>query len=95
KLNEIRKVADQITVLRDGMTVKTLYCHADEISEDIIIRNMVGRDLEDRYPPRSVPIGETILEVKNWNSNHQQHRDRQVLHNINVTFRKGEFGAPC
>jgi len=90
KLNEIRKVADQITVLRDGMTVKTLDCHADEISEDIIIRNMVGRDLEDRYPPRSVPIGETILEVKNWNAYHQQHRDRQVLHNINITVRKGE-----
>ncbi|WP_280170668.1 sugar ABC transporter ATP-binding protein GguA [Agrobacterium pusense] len=90
KLNEVRKVADQITVLRDGMTVKTLDCHKEEISEDVIIRNMVGRDLEDRYPPRDVPIGETILEVKNWNAYHQQHRDRQVLHDINVTVRKGE-----
>lgn len=90
KLNEVRKVADQITVLRDGMTVKTLDCHQEEISEDVIIRNMVGRDLEDRYPPRDVPIGETILEVKNWNAYHQQHRDRQVLHDINVTVRKGE-----
>lgn len=90
KLNEVRKVADQITVLRDGMTVKTLDCHEEEISEDVIIRNMVGRDLEDRYPPRDVPIGETILEVKNWNAYHQQHRDRQVLHDINVTVRKGE-----
>jgi putative multiple sugar transport system ATP-binding protein len=43
KLNEIRKVADQITVLRDGMTVKTLDCRTDEISEDVIIKNMVGR----------------------------------------------------
>ncbi|MBA4777473.1 MAG: sugar ABC transporter ATP-binding protein [Rhizobiales bacterium] len=90
KLNEVRKVADQITVLRDGMTVKTLDCHQEEISEDVIIRNMVGRDLEDRYPPRDVPIGETIFEVKNWNAYHQQHRDRQVLHDINVTVRKGE-----
>ncbi|WP_425643198.1 sugar ABC transporter ATP-binding protein GguA [Agrobacterium tumefaciens] len=90
KLNEVRKVADQITVLRDGMTVKTLDCHQEEISEDVIIRNMVGRDLEDRYPPRDVPIGETILEVKNWNVYHQQHRDRKVLHDINVTVRKGE-----
>ncbi|WP_421611501.1 sugar ABC transporter ATP-binding protein GguA [Agrobacterium tumefaciens] len=90
KLNEVRKVADQITVLRDGMTVKTLDCHQEEISEDVIIRNMVGRDLEDRYPPRDVPIGETILEVKNWNAYHQQHRDRKVLHDINVTVRKGE-----
>lgn len=90
KLNEVRKVADQITVLRDGMTVKTLDCHNEEISEDVIIRNMVGRDLEDRYPPRDVPIGETILEVKNWNAFHQQHRDSQVLHDINVNVRKGE-----
>ncbi len=90
KLNEVRKVADQITVLRDGMTVKTLDCHNEEISEDVIIRNMVGRDLEDRYPPRDVLIGETILEVKNWNAYHQQHRDRQVLHDINVNVRKGE-----
>ena len=90
KLNEVRKVADSITVLRDGMTVKTLDCQKEEVSEDIIIRNMVGRELADRYPPRSVPIGETILEVKNWNAFHQQHRDRQVLHDINVTVRKGE-----
>ena len=90
KLNEVRKVADQITVLRDGMTVKTLDCHKEEISEEVIIRNMVGRDMEDRYPPRDVPIGETILEVKNWNAFHAQHRDRQVLHDINLTVRKGE-----
>ncbi|TWB61222.1 multiple monosaccharide ABC transporter ATP-binding protein [Rhizobium sp. ERR 922] len=90
KLNEVRKVADQITVLRDGMTVKALDCHEEEISEDIIIRNMVGRELADRYPPRSVPIGETIFEVKNWNAFHQQHRDRQVLHDININVRKGE-----
>ncbi|WP_455872452.1 ATP-binding cassette domain-containing protein [Rhizobium yanglingense] len=90
KLNEVRKVADQITVLRDGMTVKTMDCHTEEISEDIIIKNMVGRELADRYPPRSVPIGETILEVKNWNAYHQHHRDRQVLHNVNISVRKGE-----
>src|SRR5690606_11044357 len=90
KISEVSSVADQITVLRDGMTVKTLDCHKEEISEEVIIRNMVGRDMDDRYPPRDVPIGETILEVKNWNAFHQHHRDRQVLHDINVTVRKGE-----
>ena len=40
KLNEVRKVADQITVLRDGMTVKSLDCQTEEISEDIIIKNI-------------------------------------------------------
>ncbi|MDX3927188.1 MAG: sugar ABC transporter ATP-binding protein [Shinella sp.] len=90
KLNEISKVADQITVLRDGTTVETMDCHAEAISEDRIIRNMVGRPLADRYPARSVPIGETIFEVRNWNAFHQQHRDRQVLHDVNISIRRGE-----
>jgi putative multiple sugar transport system ATP-binding protein len=90
KLNEIRKVADQITILRDGGTVGTLDCHKEDISEDTIIKGMVGRDMEDRYPPRDVPIGETILEVKNWNVYHQNHRDRKFLHDIAFHVRAGE-----
>src|SRR6185436_11502859 len=43
KLNEVSKVADSITVLRDGGTVETMDCRAEAISEDRIIRNMVGR----------------------------------------------------
>ncbi len=90
KLNEIRKVADQITILRDGGTVETLDCHGADISEDRIIRGMVGRAMEDRYPPRQPKIGETLLEVKNWNVFHQNHRDRQFLHDVNFTVRSGE-----
>jgi putative multiple sugar transport system ATP-binding protein len=90
KLNEIRKVADQITILRDGGTVGTLDCHKEDISEDTIIKGMVGRDMEDRYPPRDVPIGETILEVKNWNVYHQNHRDRKFLHDVAFHVRAGE-----
>ncbi|WP_115671470.1 multiple monosaccharide ABC transporter ATP-binding protein [Ciceribacter selenitireducens] len=90
KLNEIRKVADQITILRDGGAVETLDCHTQEITEDRIIRGMVGRAMEDRYPPREPKIGETLLEVKNWNVFHQNHRDRQFLHDVNFTVRAGE-----
>ena len=90
KLNEIKKVADKITILRDGGTVETLDCHNEDISEDRIIKGMVGRDMEDRYPPREPKIGETLLEVKNWNVFHQHHRDRQFLHNVNFNVRAGE-----
>ncbi|CAN7424439.1 sugar ABC transporter ATP-binding protein [Pararhizobium sp. LjRoot255] len=90
KLNEIKKVADKITILRDGGTVETLDCHSEDISEDRIIKGMVGRDMEDRYPPREPKIGETLLEVKNWNVFHQQHRDRQFLHNVNFNVHAGE-----
>ena len=50
KLNEIGRVADRITVIRDGATVSTLDTH--EISEERIIRDMVGRDMAHRYPTR-------------------------------------------
>ena len=52
KLNEIAQVADSITVLRDGTTVETIDCHREPISEDRIIKSMVGREMSDRYPPR-------------------------------------------
>ncbi|OHV81291.1 multiple monosaccharide ABC transporter ATP-binding protein [Ensifer sp. LCM 4579] len=90
KLNEIKKVADQITILRDGGTVETLDCHKEDVGEDRIIKGMVGRALEDRYPPREPKIGDTLLEVKNWNVFHQQHRDRQFLHDVSFKVRAGE-----
>ncbi len=90
KLNEIKKVADKITIIRDGGTVETLDCHSEDISEDRIIKGMVGRDMEDRYPPREPKVGETLLEVKNWNVFHQHHRDRQFLHDVNFNVRAGE-----
>jgi putative multiple sugar transport system ATP-binding protein len=90
KLNEISKVADRITVLRDGMTVDTLDCHAEKISEDRIIKAMVGRELTDRFPPRSATIGEPIFEVKNWSCYHPLHADRQMIKNIDLNVRAGE-----
>ena len=61
KLNELAKVADSITVLRDGTTVETLDCQAEKVSEGRIIKSMVGREMSDRYPPRTPKIGETSL----------------------------------
>jgi putative multiple sugar transport system ATP-binding protein len=90
KLNEISKVADRITVLRDGMTVDTLDCHAEKISEDRIIKAMVGRELTDRFPPRNATIGEPIFEVKNWSCYHPLHADRQMIKNVDLHVRKGE-----
>ena len=65
KLNEISYVADKITVIRDGSTIETLDKEVDEISEDRIIKGMVGREIVDRFPKRSHKIGEVCFEVKN------------------------------
>ena len=70
KLNEMAKVADPITVIRDGATVETIDCHAEKISEGRIIKSMVGREMSDRYPPRTPKIGERLFEVKNWRVEH-------------------------
>ena len=91
KLNEISKVADQITILRDGTTVETLDCHSTTINEDRIIQGMVGRDMAHRYPPREPKIGDVLMEVKGWNAHHHLHADRAVVKNINLTVRKGEI----
>ena len=90
KLSEVNKVADSITILRDGTTIETLDCQKDKITEDRIIRGMVGRDLIHRFPPRDSKIGETIFEIRDWNVYHPLHEDRKVSNNINITVRKGE-----
>ncbi|MFP5106207.1 multiple monosaccharide ABC transporter ATP-binding protein [Neobacillus sp. C211] len=91
KLNEISKVADSITILRDGQTVETLDMKIDKISEDRIIKGMVGRELTNRYPKRDAKIGNTIFEVKNWNVFHEMHTNQKLIDNVNIHIRKGEI----
>ena len=90
KLNEISRISDSITVLRDGATIETLNVKEDHITEDRIIKGMVGRELTDRYPKRDAAIGDTIFEVKNWNVYHHLHSERKVIKNINFHVKKGE-----
>jgi len=88
KLNEIKRVADQITVIRDGQSIETM--NKADITEDRIVTSMVGRTLENRYPHREPKIGETIFEVKNWSVYHPLHPERQVIKNVNIHVKKGE-----
>jgi len=91
KLNEIRQVADRITVLRDGATVSTHDCSLAPISEDKIVQFMVGRNLSRRYPERARNPGDVLMEVRNWNAWHPDFADRQILKNVNFSVRKGEI----
>jgi len=90
KLSEVSKVADSITILRDGATIETLNSHKDTVAEDRIIRGMVGRDMTHRFPPRDSQVGEVIFEVKDWNAYHPLHENRKVSDNVNLQVRKGE-----
>ncbi|ORE93417.1 ABC transporter related protein [Stappia sp. 22II-S9-Z10] len=95
KLNEISKVADTITVLRDGAAVARMDCRRAEpgggVDEDDIIRNMVGRSLEDRYPPKGDRVpGEVAMEVRNWTVHHPLHSERRVVDDVSFHVRHGE-----
>ena len=91
KLNEIAKVADAITVLRDGSTITTLDCREGPASEDLIIRAMVGREMADRYPKRTPKIGEPVFVLRDWRVFHPLHHDREVVKGVNLTVRRGEI----
>ena len=91
KLNEVSYVADDITVLRDGKTIETLHKGVDDISEDRIIRGMVGREISDRFPKRKdVKIGDISMEVKDWTVYHPIYREKKVVDNVSIHVRRGE-----
>ena len=91
KLNEVSTVADRITVLRDGRTVETLDCSTQAVEEDHIIRRMVDRDLDSRFPHRTPAIGAEVFRVEEWSAYHPLHAGRQMVCNVNFRVRRGEI----
>ncbi len=91
KLNEISRVADSITVLRDGSTVETMDCRSAPVSEDRVIQAMVGREMADRYPQRTPDIGPVAFEVRGWHAYHPQRPEAPFLKGIDLEVRRGEI----
>ena len=91
KLNEVAYVADEITVIRDGGTIETIDNAGHNIDEDRIIRGMVGREIEDRFPKRpGQELGEVSMEVKNWTVHHPLYQEKKVVDDVSFHVRKGE-----
>ncbi|MFF2389341.1 multiple monosaccharide ABC transporter ATP-binding protein [Agromyces sp. NPDC058104] len=91
KLNEIEEIADEITIIRDGHTIETLDVKAGGVDEDRIIRGMVGRSLESRFPDRTPHIGDVFFEVKDWTIQHPQVPERLVAKGSSFNVRRGEI----
>jgi putative multiple sugar transport system ATP-binding protein len=91
KLKEVTKVSDTITVIRDGMVIETLDKEKDDISEDNIIKGMVGRQLTDRYPKRVPKIGDVMFSIERWNVYHPIIADKKVISDVSFNVRKGEI----
>ncbi len=84
KMDEIKRIADDITIMRDGTYVGTW--SAAEMTTDDIITKMVGRELTNVYPERKNKPGEVIMEVKNLSSIHEK-----SFQDVSFTLRKGEI----
>jgi len=95
KLHEVLKVADTVTILRDGRSISTYDVKADNLTEEKIIKDMVGRDLTHRFPERKSSPGETVMEVKNWTVYHPDYHDIKVVDDVSFYLRKGEVLAFC
>ncbi|MCH4207483.1 MAG: sugar ABC transporter ATP-binding protein [Solobacterium sp.] len=84
KMDEIKRIADDVTIMRDGTYIGTW--KADELTTDEIIAKMVGRELTNIYPEHHHEIGDIIMECNDICSIHE----RSFQH-VSFTLRKGEI----
>jgi len=84
KMEEIKEIADEVTIMRDGKYIATR--NADEVTTDEIISLMVGRDLTHRFPPKTNKPGDVILKVENLTSMFQP-----AVVDVDFELRKGEI----
>ncbi len=82
KMNEILRISDEVTIMRDGKWIATK--DAKDLTTDEIIKLMVGRELTNRYPPKHNKIGDVLLDVQNLSAEYSK------LEGVSFTARKGE-----
>ena len=88
RMEEVFKIADRLTVMRDGQYIGTV--NAAETCKDEIIKMMVGRDMSEQYPKDPTEKGEVVLEVKNLTYTPTAGSFRRSLKNISLEVRRGE-----
>jgi ABC-type sugar transport system ATPase subunit len=89
KLNEVFRISDSITVLRDGKTIGTY--DTKDLNEDKVISLMVGREMTQLYPRIEHKIGEVIMEVKNWTVRNPEIPEKLLIDNVSLCVKKGEI----
>ncbi|MCA9442749.1 MAG: sugar ABC transporter ATP-binding protein, partial [Candidatus Omnitrophica bacterium] len=88
KLEEVFRISDRITVLRDGRVISTW--RTTETDSNHVVSAMVGRDIEDLFPWRERPIGDTILQVEDLTVEDPSHH-RPLLDHVSFELHKGEI----
>ncbi len=91
KLGEIASIADSTTIIRDGRTIETLDMRGGEVTQERIIKGMVGRDLDQRYPDHVSTVGEEVLRIEDWTVHHPTQPGRVVVDHASLDVRAGEI----
>lgn len=91
KLNEIAAIADKTTIIRDGKAVETIDMADGKADQERIIKGMVGREMDNRYPAHTSNTGPEILRVENWTAHHPDDKNRVVVDHVNLNVKKGEI----
>jgi ABC-type sugar transport system ATPase subunit len=88
KMEEIMRIADRISVLRDGRLISTR--RVEDVTKGQIIEDMVGRKIEALFPKEHAKIGKTILRVENFRIPHPQNPNKYLLEDISFSLCRGE-----
>lgn len=89
KLDEFFRTTDSVTVLRDGQTVVTK--PTKELTEEMLVKYMVGREMTERFPPGNRQPGEVMFEVKDLKATDPNNSSKEVLSGVSFNLRRGEI----
>lgn len=95
KLKEVLRVADSITVMRDGKSIRTYDTETEEVTQAQLITDMVGREMTNLYPEKTPNIGDVVFEVKNWTVYHPEYHSMKVVDDASFHVRRGEILGFC
>ena len=88
KLDELRQIADDVTVLRDGRLIGT--DRFDALTHDEMVRMMVGRELTDLFPKSAAEVGDEVLSVRRMSLRHPERADSFLVRDVSFAVRRGE-----
>ncbi|NEI72576.1 ATP-binding cassette domain-containing protein [Rhizobium lusitanum] len=90
RLAEFKRIADAVTVMRDGQVVDDFRIDEEDDVPQRVVRTMVGRDLDELYPKSGRNIGEPLFEVSNWSVANLVANKRPLVEDVTLSIRSGE-----
>ena len=87
KLDEIYRICDRVTVIRDGQTISSR--PIAEVQENTLVEEMVGRKVENLYPKTEVEIGDEVMRVEHLTVPHPTIPGKNIINDISFNLRRG------